>query len=601
MKGLLLFVCLAGAPAAALAQASVAGTVIDPSGAPLAGVAVEASSPALIERARQAVTDDRGLYRIEDLRPGTYTVTFVLAGWRSAVRTGVELTGSVTATVDAQLTAGSFDEAVTVVGALPTVDVHSPNRETTLGQKVVTAIPTVRSYNALLVVVPGVVTSVADTVTGTAATMFPIHGGRVNEGRLMVDGLTVGSPPSGNSATSYVIDVGTAHEVSFSAGAASGEVETAGLVMNVVPQSGGNTTAGSIYASGTGKKLQADNVTMMLRDVGVMAATPLTRVYDVSGTVGGPIRKDRLWYFFTAHTGASTREISGIYYNLNAGDASKWVYAARLSSSRVFGQDVRERERPRHLADDAAKQAGDVLGRPDAVPHVHRRDAGSGGAAAGFAGSRGRARPAAPRDPGVVFRGPDEQPAARGEFRRHVLRRRKFRTRAESHARSRPRRRAVRQRLPRERQHSGTGLPIAGLQRGRHRLVPLEGLAFARLRRAQPANRVSAHADDRRSHVDDQQSERQLPRQQRRAEPADAVDLALGERRACGLGRRVRAGPMDPRPRDAAGRRTVRLRAELVSAAAGRAVALSAGSDRHPRDSWRRQLQGHHAEDGSRD
>ena len=326
MKGFLLFVCLAGAPASALAQASVAGTVIDPSGAPLAGVAVEASSPALIERGRQAVTDDGGLYRIEDLRPGTYMVTFVRAGWRTAVRTGVELTGSVTATVDAQLTAGSFDEAVTVVGALPTVDVYSSNRETTLGQRVVTAIPTVRSYNALLVVTPGVVTSANDTVTGTAATMFPIHGGRVNEGRLMVDGLTVGSPPSGNSATSYVTDVGTAHEVSFSAGAASGEVETAGLVMNVVPQSGGNTTAGSIYASGTGKKLQADNLTMMLRDVGVMAATPLTRVYDVSGTLGGPIRKDRLWYFLTAHTGASTRDISGIYYNLNAGDVSKWLY-----------------------------------------------------------------------------------------------------------------------------------------------------------------------------------------------------------------------------------------------------------------------------------
>ena len=69
MKGFLLLVCFVGAPAAALAQASVAGTVIDPS-AYLAGVAVEASSPALIERGRQAVTDDGGLYRIEDLRPG---------------------------------------------------------------------------------------------------------------------------------------------------------------------------------------------------------------------------------------------------------------------------------------------------------------------------------------------------------------------------------------------------------------------------------------------------------------------------------------------------------------------------------------------------
>src|SRR5688500_8211692 len=119
MKGFLLFVCLAGVPAMALAQASVAGTVTDPSGLPVAGVAVEASSPALIERVRQAVTDEGGQYRIEDLRPGTYTVAFVRAGWRTAVRSGVELTGSLTATVDAQLVAGSFDEAVTVVGTVP--------------------------------------------------------------------------------------------------------------------------------------------------------------------------------------------------------------------------------------------------------------------------------------------------------------------------------------------------------------------------------------------------------------------------------------------------------------------------------------------------
>jgi hypothetical protein len=327
MQKFLLLVCLAGVPASVSAQATVAGTVIGPNGAPVPGVAVEASSPALIERVRQTVTDESGQYRVEDLRPGIYTVTFARAGWRTAARTGVELTGSVTATVDAQLVAGALDETVTVVGVLPSVDVRSVNREAILSQEVVSGIPTVRSYNALLVVIPGVVTSVNDTVTSTATTSFPIHGGRVNEGRLTVDGLNVGSPPSGNSATSYVIDVGAAQEVTFSAGPASGEVETAGLVMNVVPQSGGNTLSGSIYASGTGKQLQADNLTMMLRDAGVMAATPLTRVYDVSGTLGGPIRKDRLWYFLTAHTGGSRRDASGIYYNLNAGDASKWLYA----------------------------------------------------------------------------------------------------------------------------------------------------------------------------------------------------------------------------------------------------------------------------------
>jgi hypothetical protein len=327
MKELALLVCLLGIPGTVLAQATIAGTVTDPSGSVIPGTAVEASSPALIEKTRQAVSDEEGQYRIEDLRPGTYTVTFSRAGWGTLVRTGVELTGSSTVTVDAPLAVGSVQETVTVVGDLPAVDVHTANREATLGQEVVTAIPTVRSYNALLVVVPGVLTSVNDTITATAATNFPIHGGRVNEGRLMVDGLIVGSPPSGNSGASYVVDVGAAQEVSFSAAPASGEVETAGLVMNVVPQSGGNMMAGSAFASGTGRGLQSDNLTDTLKDRGVMAATPLTKVYDISGTLGGAIRKDRLWYFLTAHTGGSTREVTGVYYNLNASDASRWLYA----------------------------------------------------------------------------------------------------------------------------------------------------------------------------------------------------------------------------------------------------------------------------------
>ena len=160
----------------------------------------------------------------------------------------MELTGSVTATVDAQLTRRRRSTRRSPSSAhLPTVDVNSPNRETTLSQEVVTAIPTVRSYNALLVVIPGVVTSVNDTVTGDRRPpRSRFTAGGSTKGVCMVDGLNVGSPPSGNSATSYVIDVGAAQEVTFSAGAASGEVETAGLVMNVVPQSGGNTTAGSV-------------------------------------------------------------------------------------------------------------------------------------------------------------------------------------------------------------------------------------------------------------------------------------------------------------------------------------------------------------------
>jgi hypothetical protein len=327
-------------PATVFAQAAIAGSVKDSSGALLPGVTVEASSPVLIERVRRTVTDGRGQYRIEELRPGTYAVTFMRAGLNTYLREGVVLKGTATTTVDAALTPGRLSETVTVTAEAPLVDVRSPVHETTLGGDIVKAIPTVRSYNALVGLVPGVVTSVNDTVTGTATIAFPIHGGRTNEGRLQVDGLNIGSPPSGNSATSYTLDAGYAQEVTFTTARGLGEAETAGLVMNIVPKTGGNTIHGSVFGSGTGEALQSDNLTKALREQGVTAATPLTRVYDISAAVGGPVRKDRIWYFVNAHTGGSTREVPNVFYNLNAGDPAKWLYAPDYSrreySDRTF-------------------------------------------------------------------------------------------------------------------------------------------------------------------------------------------------------------------------------------------------------------------------
>jgi Carboxypeptidase regulatory-like domain len=340
MRTLVLLGCLAGVPGAAFGQAAIGGVVADPSGAPVAGVIVEASSAALIEKTRTTATDRAGRYRIEDLRPGTYLVRFTLQGWKPYYQEGIELAGSFTAIVNAQLAVGSMTETITVTGQTPVIDVYDAMREVTLRGDVVRLIPTARSYNALLVLIPGVLTTFNDTATGTATTMFPIHGGRANEGRLSLDGLTVGSPPSGNSATSYVIDVGQSQEVTFAIAGGLGESETAGLTMNIAPKSGGNAVHGSFFGSGTAAKFQSDNLTPELAAQGVPASTPLKKVYDVSGTVGGPIVKDRLWYFVNGHTGGSTRDSANVYYNLNAGDPNRWLYAPDVSrkeySDRTF-------------------------------------------------------------------------------------------------------------------------------------------------------------------------------------------------------------------------------------------------------------------------
>ena len=319
---LAVWVFLALLPTPAAAQAVIAGTVRDTSGAILPGVTVEASSPALIEKVRTAVSDSTGQYRIEDLRPGTYTVNFTLTGFSAFRREGVELTGSFTATINAEMKVGTLEETVTVTGESPIVDVQSARRQTVITNDVLKAIPTVRSYNALVVVVPGVVTNTNDVATGTATTQFPIHGGRNNEGRMMIDGLNVGNPPGGNQPPGFSVDVGNSEEISFTTSGGLGESETAGLVMNVVPKTGGNTLHGSGFYSGSGKNLQSDN-----SGGKIAAPTPLTKVYDVNGAVGGPIVKDRLWYFATARAQGSTRVNANQFYNANAGNPAAWSYA----------------------------------------------------------------------------------------------------------------------------------------------------------------------------------------------------------------------------------------------------------------------------------
>jgi hypothetical protein len=318
-------------PLSAAAQAVIAGTVRDTSGAILPGVTVEAASPALIEKVRSAVSDGSGQYRVEDLRPGTYSVTFTLPGFSAFKRDGVELTGSFTATINAELRVGTLEETVTVTGESPIVDVQSARRETTLNSDVIRSIPSVRSYNAIVVVVPGVVTNLNDTVTGTATTQFPIHGGRSNEGRMTIAGLNIGNPTGGNQPPGYTADIGNAQEVTFTTSGGLGESETAGLTMNVVPKTGGNTMSGAVFFSGTGEHLQSSNFTDELQKAGLAAPIPLAKVYDLNASVGGPIRRDRVWYYVNARTQGSTRRIASVFYNNNAGDATKWLYAPDTS------------------------------------------------------------------------------------------------------------------------------------------------------------------------------------------------------------------------------------------------------------------------------
>jgi hypothetical protein len=322
-------------PAGARAQATITGVVKDSSGAVLPGVTVEASSPALIEKIRTAVTDGTGQYRIENLRPGDYEVTFSLTGFRIVKRPGIELTGSFVATVNADLQVGSLEETVTVSGESPVVDVQSARRQEVLSNDVVAAIPTGRSYNALMVLIPGVAVTSADIATGPCgACTFGLHG-QTGEGRVFVDGIPQGASLAGTTS-GLITDPGNSEEVNITTTGGLGESETSGPVMNFVPKTGGNTTKGMIFAGGSSSGMQGDNTTQELRDAGLVAPSHLLKSWDFSGSVGGPIQKDRVWYFGVIRDQLAERSITNIYDNLNAGNPNAWTYNPDLSRQGFF-------------------------------------------------------------------------------------------------------------------------------------------------------------------------------------------------------------------------------------------------------------------------
>jgi hypothetical protein len=217
----------------AQATASIAGTVVDASGAVFRGVTVEASSPALIEKVRTVVTDGTGQYRIEQLRGGAYTVTFTLTGFSTVRREGVELAGSFSATVNAEMKLGSVEETITVTGDSPVVDIQSSQRQRVIDQELLVAIPTGRTPQIAAFLIPGVNLNNVDVggtnIINTTGGSMSIHGGRVDDTRLLIDGITIANTEGTGWSANMLPNMGSTQEVSVDYSSVTAESITGGL------------------------------------------------------------------------------------------------------------------------------------------------------------------------------------------------------------------------------------------------------------------------------------------------------------------------------------------------------------------------------------
>ena len=243
---------------------SIAGVVKDTSGAVLPGVTVEAASPALIEKVRTVVTDTAGQYKIVDLRPGTYTVTFTLTGFSTVKRDGIELTASFTATVNADLRVGAVEETITVSGEAPIVDVQNVVQQRVMTRDVLDGAPLgTKQAAAVGALIPGVIASSQD-VGGTqfTAASISIHGGRSGEMLILFDGMDASNGQGrGGAYTTVQSNDAAVQELALEVSGFSAESEMGGIRTNLIPRDGGNIFKGSFFANGTNDKFQSDNLT----------------------------------------------------------------------------------------------------------------------------------------------------------------------------------------------------------------------------------------------------------------------------------------------------------------------------------------------------
>ena len=328
--------------AAAQQTGSIAGLVTDASGSVLPGVTVEASSPALIEKVRVVVTDGTGQYRIVDLRPGIYTVTFQLPSFSTVRRDGIELSVGFTATINAELRVGTVEETITVEGTSPIVDIQNVNQIKVVTRELIDTIPTGRGFANFATLIPGVTMSnsslnISQDVGGGTGYNFAfaaIHGGRAMDQQVMVNGMSVTSL-TGTGGTRTNWSDGTAQEYGLQLAAHSAEIAYGGVFANILPRDGGNRMSGDLFANFANENFQADNLDDELRSQGLTVVNKTKKMVDVNPSVGGPLLRDKLWFHTAFRYVVTDNYVGGLYYNATP---TAWTFTPDLSRPAISDQ-----------------------------------------------------------------------------------------------------------------------------------------------------------------------------------------------------------------------------------------------------------------------
>lgn len=280
--------------AAAQTTGSINGMVSDHTGAVLPGVTVNATSPVLMG-VQAAVTNEQGAYRFPSLPPGTYRLAYELTGFSHVVREDIVVNIGFTATVNVQLQLAALQETVTVTGASPVIDVTNSNQQTNFTQEALQNLPNARDIWSLIGQTPGMMVTRFDVGGSRAGTQTGFSAfGFTGQVRVQVDGVNT---TEGTGAAGFYYDYGSFDELQLGTDGNDAQAATPGAQVNAVIKSGGNQFRGDMYFDYENQSLQGRNVDDRLRRLGIGEGTRILKYRDPNISAGGPIKRDRLWYF----------------------------------------------------------------------------------------------------------------------------------------------------------------------------------------------------------------------------------------------------------------------------------------------------------------
>ena len=297
------------------AQSSIAGEITDDTGGVLPGATVEASSPALIEGSRVAVSDSAGKYAIIDLRPGVYDVRFELPGFSTVLREGVEVLAGVSVPINARLAVGSLQETVTVSGATPVVDIQQATQHSVIDRETIQALPTNRTTHTVGMILPGL--KMTGSMLGGAGTTvlqryMTTRGKSHAQNSSQVDGMDTDMILGGGNLP--YDNIGMAQEVSIETNPISAETAGSGIRINMIPRDGGNDFSGDMYFSGMVGAWQASNITDALRERAATTPDSTEHMFDLNPSFGGPIVRDGLWFYSSGRVNHARLAPAGASY-----------------------------------------------------------------------------------------------------------------------------------------------------------------------------------------------------------------------------------------------------------------------------------------------